>query len=535
MILNHAISQHLAPRKAAWILARGRVGIQKCIRANKTTDAFGNVVGSALGSAIGEALKPSAGVFAGAKLPNFGQSSDSSNSSLFAGARLNSYNDDSADSGGDSDASANFALPALRNDYTNEELKAAGIKPSSGLRFIIKPEPLDGYSAEGRNNTQLTIEQKQALAYGFGPLNASRAKLLSANLGGFFELADAFGDGAATSADGIQPQSSAGPSKYSLSRVNNLYEPIEGHFTTKYNYAANELSKSQLFSVDAAVYSVAQVGLLIPTLVESVATGVYNAPNQIYRAGHEFYNVSQATTGEDSIENLLAGVRDLSFGALGIAGGYGVLKGGFANISSANALATRNRFTYGTYDLAKSPVGAVDSDLESYALNLTKDVGSNVVNSRPNSLDLSSKFTVSKNSNGAKFQYGDPQGFELPNGDYQSHGIVGFVDKNGILGFDVFADPALRTTHGSGSDLFNSLLKRVSLENVNINGIRGAWIKGTDSVNYAQYRAGIVNGLTPEKAALNTWTGKIVQANGYTRVEQVIDQTNVYVTFKKPQ
>ena len=104
MISNSAISQHLAPGKAAWLLARGRVGIQKCIRANKTTDAFGNVVGSALGQAIGGALRPSAGVFAGEKLPNFGQGGDSGNSSLFAGARLNSFNGDSNDPSSNYDA-----------------------------------------------------------------------------------------------------------------------------------------------------------------------------------------------------------------------------------------------------------------------------------------------------------------------------------------------------------------------------------------------------------------------------------------------
>ena len=41
MILNHAISQHMAPRKAAWLLARGRVGSQKCVRVHK----LGNVMG----------------------------------------------------------------------------------------------------------------------------------------------------------------------------------------------------------------------------------------------------------------------------------------------------------------------------------------------------------------------------------------------------------------------------------------------------------------------------------------------------------
>jgi hypothetical protein len=51
MILNSAKLQHLAPRKAAWLLARGRLGSQKCTRPNK--------LGNALGQDIGGALRPS--------------------------------------------------------------------------------------------------------------------------------------------------------------------------------------------------------------------------------------------------------------------------------------------------------------------------------------------------------------------------------------------------------------------------------------------------------------------------------------------
>jgi hypothetical protein len=193
MNLNRSISQHLAPRKAAWLLARGRLGSQKCTRPNK--------LGNALGQSIAGALRPSAGVFAGEKLPNYGQSGDSSNSSLFAGARLNSYNGDAGASGGESDDSANFTPPALRDDYTNEQLKAAGIKYSPGLRFIIQPEPLDGYSSNGSNYPLPTYAQKRALSFGFGPVNTSLAALLADGI----DIAEAVGGGPSTFADSIRP------------------------------------------------------------------------------------------------------------------------------------------------------------------------------------------------------------------------------------------------------------------------------------------------------------------------------------------
>ena len=82
--------------------------------------------------------------------------------------------------------------------------------------------------------------------------------------------------------------------------------------------------------------------------------------------------------------------------------------------------------------------------------------------------------------------------------------------------------------------MFNGLIARTGQEGVNLQGIRGAWIGGTDSVNFAQYRAGISAGLTPEQAALNTWTGKLSKQHGFTTVEKVIDNGNVYPTFRRP-
>ncbi|RZL02851.1 MAG: RHS repeat protein [Rubrivivax sp.] len=147
-------------------------------------------------------------------------------------------------------------------------------------------------------------------------------------------------------------------------------------------------------------------------------------------------------------------------------------------------------------------------------------------------LDLSGQFAVSKSGSGIKIQYGNPDYWEAVD---SSHGIAGFVDKDGVLGFNVFANPELRATHGSGSDMFTGMIKRLSDDGVDIREIRGAWERGTDSVNYTQYRAGLAQGLSPEQSALNTWTGRQVQQVGFSRVESVIDQTNVYANFRRPK
>ena len=147
-------------------------------------------------------------------------------------------------------------------------------------------------------------------------------------------------------------------------------------------------------------------------------------------------------------------------------------------------------------------------------------------------MDLSAEFSVSKTPQGVRLQYGDPNGWAAAGGD--SHGIVGFVDKEGILGVDVYANPALRAQYGSGTDMYNSMMTRLRQEGVDVAGIRGAWLKGTDSVNFAQYQSGLAAGLEPTQAALNTWTGKLAQSYGYSRVESITGgSSNVYVVFRK--
>jgi hypothetical protein len=193
---------------------------------------------------------------------------------------------------------------------------------------------------------------------------------------------------------------------------------------------------------------------------------------------------------------------------------------GTASLYGMRGVATAGltALTLGDYALAKGGMSAVAGASISRSSSST-------------ALDLTSQFSVQKGAGGLKLQYGDPQYWSVVD---SSHGIVGFVDKQGILGIDVFANPSLRASRGSGTDMFNSLISRTTREGVELQGIRGAWISGTDSVNFMQYRAGISGGLSPEQAALNTWTGKLAQQHGFTTVEKVIDTGNVYSIFRKP-
>lgn len=65
-------------------------------------------------------------------------------------------------------------------------------------------------------------------------------------------------------------------------------------------------------------------------------------------------------------------------------------------------------------------------------------------------VDVSGEFKSKIALNYFRYRYGRPE---------RGHGFDVFVDSDGILGFDIRSDPELAATHGSGRDVFNSLMK----------------------------------------------------------------------------
>jgi hypothetical protein len=79
-------------------------------------------------------------------------------------------------------------------------------------------------------------------------------------------------------------------------------------------------------------------------------------------------------------------------------------------------------------------------------------------------LDLSSNFKITPGRDGGyHVRYLDPNYSEIVD---SSHGINAFVNKDGVLGFDIFANPELRATHGSGQDMFKSMMLRLEQDGV---------------------------------------------------------------------
>jgi hypothetical protein len=70
-----------------------------------------------------------------------------------------------------------------------------------------------------------------------------------------------------------------------------------------------------------------------------------------------------------------------------------------------------------------------------------------------------------------------------------------------------------------GADMFNEALAWAGGPD-NLGGIGGSWTRGKDgdlADNLDSFNAGIQNMLTPEEAALNTFTGKMAARAGFTR------------------
>ncbi|WP_280471080.1 DUF2332 family protein, partial [Nocardia cyriacigeorgica] len=92
-------------------------------------------------------------------------------------------------------------------------------------------------------------------------------------------------------------------------------------------------------------------------------------------------------------------------------------------------------------------------------------------------------------------------------------GISGEVDSSGVLSLRVVSSD--RTP--SGAEMFDDLWQAIGQD---VRSISGAWKAdaGQDS-NLITFNAGIAGGLTPEEAALTTWTGKMAVRHGFGEVE----------------
>ncbi|MFE0590379.1 ricin-type beta-trefoil lectin domain protein [Micromonospora echinospora] len=111
-----------------------------------------------------------------------------------------------------------------------------------------------------------------------------------------------------------------------------------------------------------------------------------------------------------------------------------------------------------------------------------------------------------------------------------SNGVIASIDSDGIL------NTAIQAGDGTpnGGQMFQDALEVLGPRT---RGIRGKWVAGEMQDNLDSFNSGIQIGLSPEEAAMHTFTGKMAARNGFTSatIERVVgsvgEYTNVQVVF----
>jgi hypothetical protein len=113
-----------------------------------------------------------------------------------------------------------------------------------------------------------------------------------------------------------------------------------------------------------------------------------------------------------------------------------------------------------------------------------------------------------------------------------THFLNAFVSGGKTLSFHVQAKGD-RSTLGSGKDMFIGLMKRLQEENIHLSAIETHWEVQSGSVNASTFLSNLAQGMSPEQAATNTWTGRLVGEYGFKPNSFRESGSCHYVTFKK--
>ena len=125
-------------------------------------------------------------------------------------------------------------------------------------------------------------------------------------------------------------------------------------------------------------------------------------------------------------------------------------------------------------------------------------------------------------------------GGKLPCGEfantYGTQGGIAATVENGVLKLAV--KKALGTP--SGKEMFEEAWGALGSK---VQQIEGYWMPGGDMAdNFISFNNALAKGLSPEQAAMQTWTGKMAASKGFTvPVIKVGDRGQIIATFSKPK
>ena len=121
--------------------------------------------------------------------------------------------------------------------------------------------------------------------------------------------------------------------------------------------------------------------------------------------------------------------------------------------------------------------------------------------------------------------YEEPAAAQLWYG-IDNHGMHATVLSDGALEFAIEANPAYQMTHGFANEMFRSVVRKFSNEGVQVNQIDGVWRRDKDEKfgmqsNIDAYFKNRADGMSPQSAALHTFTGRMASDFGFTQVSNV--------------
>jgi hypothetical protein len=115
----------------------------------------------------------------------------------------------------------------------------------------------------------------------------------------------------------------------------------------------------------------------------------------------------------------------------------------------------------------------------------------------------------------------------------QGQGLDASVDASGVLRLEVKSGTR-RQQYGAGTEMFDDMMGTMN-KSGQVNEILGQWSNTPGfTSNYDAMRANLKAGMSPDAAAMNTWTGRQAARYGFTNAEVGGNATSGYiVTFTK--
>jgi hypothetical protein len=286
------------------------------------------------------------------------------------------------------------------------------------------------------------------------------------------------------------------PNDHVPGQVTNLYQPGVGYFASSLRSAAAGIVDPNSTWMDIGANALGTAGLLGLGALDMVGEAAYNAPNNLWRGVQGFANAFAAPDTESWVKSILGGLIDTTNGINGLLGPLTLGSAGAAPLTAEQRAVqgfpgiAATRAAEETYLGAEGPIPV-------------RIEGTRVSSATPDSLFIGFKendFIYAE----AALKEGE---LKIALRTYQDQGL----NRIRVEGF---------TGEQAYNEIFNYFGDRVT--SVSDNYI---------SDNARAFNTNVAAGQTFEEAAMNTWSGRQMQARGFVldgKVDAVLGSDGLY-------